>query len=239
MTISNKEAIDIKIEIWKKTIDVQMHFNELEMKIRNFAILVISAFVGGAGLALKEGMYIANPHLSLAAILLFAAAFIAVIFYFADRFWYHPLLIGSVTQGLFIEQSIVQQGFPEISLTKAIGDASGVNLFGSGYKIRSKQKIGVFYLLLAATFVILGLAANTVSPSQNSTKPESPKITETAKPLKEIDEQAPLPITININNNSKASSSPKEPEHELKSRSEQEEQSPSTLYEKKNSTDKK
>ena len=33
------------LEVWKTTVDVQKHFNELELKIRNFAITVVGAFL--------------------------------------------------------------------------------------------------------------------------------------------------------------------------------------------------
>ena len=34
-----------QIEIWKKIVDVQQHFNDLELRIRNFALIVTGAFL--------------------------------------------------------------------------------------------------------------------------------------------------------------------------------------------------
>ncbi len=33
----NDIAVSAALEVWKKTIDVQQHFNDIQMKIRNFA----------------------------------------------------------------------------------------------------------------------------------------------------------------------------------------------------------
>jgi hypothetical protein len=33
-----------QIEIWKKIVDVQQHFNDLELRVRNFALIVTGAF---------------------------------------------------------------------------------------------------------------------------------------------------------------------------------------------------
>ena len=36
------------LEAWKVTVEVQMHFNELEMKVRSFAITVLAAFLAAS-----------------------------------------------------------------------------------------------------------------------------------------------------------------------------------------------
>ena len=43
-----------QIEIWKKTIDVQQHFNDIEMKIRSLAMTFVVALVGAVGFSIKE-----------------------------------------------------------------------------------------------------------------------------------------------------------------------------------------
>src|SRR3546814_2229171 len=47
-----------RIEIWKTIIDVQKHFNELEMRIRNVAVTVLAAFLAAAGFTMKENIYV-------------------------------------------------------------------------------------------------------------------------------------------------------------------------------------
>ena len=34
------------LEVWKQCVDVQMHFNDMEMKIRSLAVTVITAISG-------------------------------------------------------------------------------------------------------------------------------------------------------------------------------------------------
>lgn len=44
-----------QIEIWKKIVEVQQHFDDLELRIRNFALIVTGAFLGLGGYAIKDG----------------------------------------------------------------------------------------------------------------------------------------------------------------------------------------
>ncbi|MES3004285.1 MAG: hypothetical protein V4787_26580, partial [Pseudomonadota bacterium] len=78
-----------QIEIWKKIVDVQQHFNDLELRIRNFALIVTGAFLGLGGYAIKDGGMIGawGWQVSLAGLVVFAAVFPLLAFYFMDRFW--------------------------------------------------------------------------------------------------------------------------------------------------------
>jgi hypothetical protein len=66
-----------QIEIWKKIVDVQQHFNDLELRIRNFALIVTGAFLGLGGYAIKDGGAInAFGHeVSIAGLVVFSAIF--------------------------------------------------------------------------------------------------------------------------------------------------------------------
>ena len=50
-----------------------------------------------------------------------------LLFYFMDRYWYHRLLVGSVSQGLAIERKHRYE-IPEIALTETIGASSPIKL---------------------------------------------------------------------------------------------------------------
>jgi hypothetical protein len=157
--LTQKDLLDAKIDIWKKIVDVQMHFNELEMKIRNFAVLLLSAFIGAAGLALKEDIRLAPWNMPLATAILAAASMIVLLFYFVDRFWYHPLLKGSVVAGIDIEADIEQaHQIPGISLTKTIGKHSAVKLPFTKAVLRSDRKVSLFYICTFAIFLGLAVA---------------------------------------------------------------------------------
>ncbi|BAX51825.1 hypothetical protein PDPUS_1_00450 [Photobacterium damselae subsp. piscicida] len=48
------EKLKLNVDVWKKVVDVQQHFNDLEMKVRNFGFLIISAFISAIGVSLKS-----------------------------------------------------------------------------------------------------------------------------------------------------------------------------------------
>lgn len=158
--MTDNEIITHKIEIWKKVIDVQQHFNDLEMRIRNFAISILGALFGAVGVTLSQRIEVtfSGEKFPVGLALLFAALVIWAAFYFMDKHWYHRLLYGAVKQGQVIEDSIAST-LPEISLTTAIGDESPFTFLGE--KVRSPQKIDTFYFagFFAIFIAITGLLA--------------------------------------------------------------------------------
>ena len=48
------DELQFILEAWKKTIDVQQHFNDLELRIRNFAVTALVAIFGVAGVAIQN-----------------------------------------------------------------------------------------------------------------------------------------------------------------------------------------
>ena len=48
----------VLVEIWKKVVDVQQHFNDIELRIRNFALALIGAFLAVAGYTAKENDFV-------------------------------------------------------------------------------------------------------------------------------------------------------------------------------------
>lgn len=154
--------LEYQMKVWDKTIDVQMHFNELQMKIRNFAILVISALIGAAGIALKDRVVIDQTILwmhfqgNLSAIFFGAAAVTWLAFFFMDHNWYYPLLIGAVKHGMAIEESLKDR-VPLIGLTTRIGDESPQKLLF--FTLRSKDKSFFFYLVIFFTLLVLAVGS--------------------------------------------------------------------------------
>jgi hypothetical protein len=71
-----------------------------------------------------------------------------------DRYWYHPLLLGSVRHGEHIEK-LMNRTLPTIALTSVIGTESG----GAGLsKRRSSRWMMIFYGAIAIVLVGLALA---------------------------------------------------------------------------------
>jgi len=146
-----------QIEIWKKIVDVQQHFNDLELRIRNFALIVTGAFLGLGGYAIKDGGIISafGWEVSIAGIVVISAIVPLLAFYFMDRLWYHRLLDGSVQAGIEVETALKTLGY-KVDLGSQIRAKSPFTLWVFGNSIHSKRKMDIFYLMLAVTLLIVG-----------------------------------------------------------------------------------
>ncbi len=153
----DEARIDQTIKIWEKTIDVQQHFNDLSLRIRNYAIAFLTATLGFSAFALKENYSITifEVPIPLATILIFTALLPLSAFYIMDRFWYHKLLLGAVENGMKIERQL-KKTIPSITLTTEISKASPISIPFHKWKIQihSNQKFGLFYGLLAVFLII-------------------------------------------------------------------------------------
>ncbi|TBO42248.1 hypothetical protein [Pedobacter kyonggii] len=146
---------EIQMQVWDKSIDVQMHFNNIELQIRNYALTLFTAIIAGIGYLLKEKINIIVmgyifPSSAAAALI---GIVIMCAFYFMDKYWYHLLLQGSVKHALAIETIITD---PALKLTSAIGASSKVKLLG--WDIDSSRKYYFFYYPLILIFLVLYLA---------------------------------------------------------------------------------
>jgi hypothetical protein len=160
---------EMYIELWKQTVQVQMHFNDIEMKIRTAAITVLTFVLGAASLSLREGETIAvlawKPPL--ATLVLTLGCLLWGAFYFVDQWWYHRLLLGSVTHGEDLEVELRKQ-LPAAGLTIRISEMSAKELrplvsIGPTWTLHSRHKMGVFYgvifALMAGAAAVLWLAS--------------------------------------------------------------------------------
>lgn len=153
------EGEQASLEIWKVTIDVQKHFNELSMRVRSIAVTVLAAFLAAAGYALKGAMtvVILGQTVSLAALTLAAGLLCWAAFYLMDRHWYHRLLRGAVAHGIKVEEALAER-LPIIGLTGSIAYVSPMTVWG--VKTHARHRLDIFYgiiglLLLAAAIVAL------------------------------------------------------------------------------------
>lgn len=120
--LTRREKAELYIDLWKKTVDVQQHFNDLELRIRSIAVALVGVVMGAAAVALREG----NPWV--AAAILFAGLVCWLAFYLMDAVWYHKLLRGAVQHGMDLEDAIRAElpGYPIRGLTAEIGAWSAV-----------------------------------------------------------------------------------------------------------------
>ena len=146
-----------QIEIWKKIVDVQQHFNDLELRIRNFALVVTGAFLGLGGYAIKDGGIITvfGLEMSVAGLVVVSAIFPLLAFYFMDRLWYHRLLDGSVMAGIEAERILNDLGY-KVNLGSEIKNKSPFTMWVLGKRIHSKTKMDFFYGVLVLTLLFVG-----------------------------------------------------------------------------------
>jgi phosphoglycolate phosphatase-like HAD superfamily hydrolase len=152
---SRDQRLDLMVDIWKKIVDVQQHFNDIEMKIRSAAITVIAALMGAAGYAEKDHVSLAlfAWHVPLSVFIIFTALVVWAAFWFMDRHWYHRLLYGAVKQGQLLEDKL-KPVLPEIQLTKTIGKESPLKVFG--FVVHSTHKMGIFYGVVGVVMIAIG-----------------------------------------------------------------------------------
>ena len=172
------------IEAWKAAVEVQKHFNTIEMTIRNIFVTLVVAIVAGIGLTFKEtrGLDLFSISIPLASILSGIAIVVTFLFYFMDRYWYHKLLVGSVKEAMALEKFLVLPDGTNVALTKRIGDESPIDWhlvpkwmrrilwpliaekrFIPEGKVHSDGKISLFYKVVMLLF--LALLAGSFLPS--------------------------------------------------------------------------
>lgn len=61
----DSDRIDRLLVTWRQTVEVQQHFNDLELRLRNLALTVLTAILGGAAYAFSQHMTIPADHLTL------------------------------------------------------------------------------------------------------------------------------------------------------------------------------
>jgi hypothetical protein len=115
------------IEIWKQIISVQMHFNDIEMRIRNLYVTVLLGTAAAAGWVLEKKLKLelSSFYVHYAMALLIAGLMASRLFYFMDRYWYHQLLRGSVEQGKVLDANYGVH-IRALGLTSAISGASPI-----------------------------------------------------------------------------------------------------------------
>jgi phosphoglycolate phosphatase-like HAD superfamily hydrolase len=188
---AEEQELQHALEGWKTTVEVQKHFNDLEMTVRNFAITVTGALIASMSFTYQFGLNskIFGVEFPAGTSLMVAAIFAWLGFYFMDRYWYHVLLKGAVDHAGKIETQYGDR-LPAITLGTTISKASGnVRIFG--IKLNSTRRLNIFYLGGA---IVLSLLLVTQIFAEFSEDGVPPQEIEISKPVKiEIEPADPLP----------------------------------------------
>lgn len=174
------ERAKLYVDVWKQTVEVQKHFNDLEWRIRGLALTAATFALGASAIAARDGTTIGG--ISLGAVVLLAGVLLWHAFYFADRYWYHPLLMASVRHGEQLESEL-RMVLPQVGLTHDItaGSPSNPPLLWRWRKkqLHSSDKLLYFYvvggavLVLAALLLQIASWVSPVHPAQRGVQHES------------------------------------------------------------------
>src|SRR3990172_1195077 len=144
------------IEAWKQTVAVQMHFNDLALRIRSFALTLIAAILA---VGFTQGNTDYPIPIAAASLLVWPS------FWLVDRFWYHPLLIGAVNHGMAIENQAKKLG---LTLSGFDSDKSNYSLLGlanrisvhsrEALKMKTKRKMDLYYFIIFVALLAIVIA---------------------------------------------------------------------------------
>jgi hypothetical protein len=195
--VNEEEKVGHYIELWKQTIDVQKHFNDIELKIRGLGLTVLTFILGGASLAIRDGTIIKliGLQIDFGSIILFLGALLWLTFYFVDQIWYHRLLIGSVIHGEELESEL-RQHLPRAGLTRQITASSPYilrihigkwNIWEK--ELHSAQKIRIFYWFVALLLILLAIVVQlALQPSHAAKHSQSSAMAQPFAPAHECRE---------------------------------------------------
>lgn len=193
------EDKDRFIEIWKKSVDTQMHFNEMSGKSRQLGLTFVAASLGVAVVMLARGDDFALVFLGWkihVGVLLILAAILALWgVRRLDLDVYHRMLRGAVTFGEDFENNYMKKIFAlDKGMTQAIShysrhsdadvDKSAARYIYIGSdKITAEQKIRQFYRDTMLFLIGSALALFLITNFADAAAPE--KTSEGATPVQE------------------------------------------------------
>lgn len=179
------------IDMWKQSVEVQMHFNDIEWRIRGLALTVATFALGAAGVAAKDGTRVG--WFSLGALVIGIGLLLWYAFYFVDRAWYHPLLKASVAHGTQFEEEI-KKVLPAAGMTASITAGSiykpkrTVRILSRRKEMHSDDKLVWFYtvgaIALALAAIALQVAVLVTGPATSPAGTSPTPISSSSAPVK-------------------------------------------------------
>lgn len=142
---TNNPLLDNLTDAWKTVVEVQQHFNDIEMRIRALCLTLLSTLFGAASYFYHQSTTAGGFNPLITPYLLAIALAIVLLFWFMDVCWYHVFLRGSVDAGERLEKKMQDEGFP-LDLTRSISQRSEQ---GRVLSWTSSARGNVFYGVLA------------------------------------------------------------------------------------------
>ncbi|MFY0686580.1 MAG: hypothetical protein JXQ90_05415 [Cyclobacteriaceae bacterium] len=178
MDEDKKRELDFLVELWRETIGVQKHFNDLSLKVRSYLVTVLGGLIVAVAYLYKENVLIEINGFSFnAGFMLIAAGIVLLLaIRIMDRNWYHELLRGAVKTGMEIEKLIKSKYGNQdlVFLTTQIKeDSEDVRirpLFVLSKlrwaKFNSTIRMRLFYGFLGFTYLFLAISFAFLSPKK-------------------------------------------------------------------------
>lgn len=148
------------IETWKQAQETHRHLNTILFQIRNIAFVFAGAVLGVVGAIFRlqpktdvpqdTNLLLGAPD-SLGLVLILAAIPLYAL-YLLDRYYYHVLLIATVTFARTIEAE-----FPALAMSSKLRELNRLQPFPLSWASKGRAKITLFYGLLLGTFVGVGV----------------------------------------------------------------------------------
>jgi len=164
----NDKTLVAQIEVWKKIVDVQQHFNDIGWRIRALAMTALTFTLGATffGYINAHPVAIGEVHLNPAAFVPCLGLLIWLLFWFADGIWYHRLLSGAGAAAAPVEQQLKAGGITA-DLSTEIQKAS--HRKWAGAEMSSARKLNIFYgaggvILVITVVLLLLMPAGPVDP---------------------------------------------------------------------------
>jgi hypothetical protein len=147
------EQRKLAFEAWKSIVDVQMHFNDMVMRVRNLAITLLAAIFGAAALSLEKNLYFhvfnRDIHIAFWIICFGTLAWLGV--GLMDWGYYNRLLLGAVKKATDIEeQNKIDPIFGMVGMITEESRRVGP------FRIYARHKILFFYLFIALVTLSFG-----------------------------------------------------------------------------------
>ena len=119
MPPTDKEKMEIYVQIWSKVVDTQMHFNEMCVKSRQLGLTFVAGALGiglvllsrGSDFSLTLAILGFQVKIHVSVLIVAAAAFALAAVRILDLQVYHKMLRGAVTFGEDFEENYMKQIF--------------------------------------------------------------------------------------------------------------------------------
>lgn len=175
MTLSPEQQ-RVYVAVWEKTVDTQMHFNEMSVKARQFGLTFVAAALGLGIVMLSRGQefsitipLLGGFNLNATVLIVFASVFSLYAVRLLDLNVYHKMLRGSVAFGEDFEQNYMKEIFElEKGMTQAISHfsryqdaavtaANGRYIYKGTERLSAERKIKKFYNFAIWALLITGV----------------------------------------------------------------------------------